>query len=234
MAIGRPEGGIAPKIVTIYDTVTKKSYMLPLTPEKLSKKAEANFISYKIINVGEVDLPNGRRLAEFSWSGVLPRAGMFKGLSFTNKGGSRLGIWRALFEQWRTNGHRLKLTVTGTPGINNYVYLKDYSLEPEHIMFGIDYSVTFIEAPTLVVKTTKELKIKSSKSTKKNTTRAASKTTKKTRTYTMKKGDSLWSISKKFYGKGSLWKKIYNANKKKLKGKNLRKLKVGTKLVIPY
>lgn len=232
MAIPKPEGGIAPKVITIYDTVRKKTYTLPLTPEKLSKKAEANFIDYDIISVGEVSIPNGKKLAEYSWSGVLPRAGMQNNLSFVNSKSDRLGIWRSLFESWRTNGHRLKLTVTGTPGINSYVYLKDYSLDPEHLMFGVDYSVTFIEAKTVVVRTTKELKAKTKK--RKKTTRAASKTTKKTRTYRMKKGDSLWSISKKFYKKGSLWKKIYNANKKTLKGKNIRKLKVGTKLVIPY
>lgn len=33
------------------------------------------------------------------------------------------------------------------------------------------------------------------------------------KTYTVKRGDCLWNISKKFYGKGSEWKKIYNANK---------------------
>lgn len=32
------------------------------------------------------------------------------------------------------------------------------------------------------------------------------------RTYTVKKGDSLWAIARKVYGKGSLWQKIYNAN----------------------
>lgn len=32
-------------------------------------------------------------------------------------------------------------------------------------------------------------------------------------TYTVKKGDTLWSIAKKYYGKGSEWRKIYNANK---------------------
>lgn len=33
------------------------------------------------------------------------------------------------------------------------------------------------------------------------------------KTYTVKKGDCLWNIAKKFYGKGSDYTKIYNANK---------------------
>lgn len=42
-----------------------------------------------------------------------------------------------------------------------------------------------------------------------------------TRTYTVKKGDTLWGIAKKYYGKGSQYTKIYNANKDKIKNPNL-------------
>ncbi len=34
------------------------------------------------------------------------------------------------------------------------------------------------------------------------------------RTYTVKKGDTLWAIAKRYYGQGTLWTKIYEANKK--------------------
>jgi nucleoid-associated protein YgaU len=33
------------------------------------------------------------------------------------------------------------------------------------------------------------------------------------RMYTLKKDDTLWDVAKKFYGKGSLWKHIADANK---------------------
>ena len=33
------------------------------------------------------------------------------------------------------------------------------------------------------------------------------------RTYTVKKGDCLWNIAKAFYGSGSQWRKIYDANR---------------------
>ena len=36
--------------------------------------------------------------------------------------------------------------------------------------------------------------------------------TKSPQTYTIKSGDTLWGISKKFYGDGAKWKTIYNAN----------------------
>lgn len=67
--------------------------------------------------------------------------------------------------------------------------------------------------------------------TKKEKSSKTSKTTKKTRYYTVKKGDCLWSIAKKFYGSGSSYTKIYNANKGKIKNPN--HIKTGMKLVIP-
>ena len=49
--------------------------------------------------------------------------------------------------------------------------------------------------------------------------------------YTVKRGDNLWNIAKKYYGKGSLWTKIYNANKGKIKNPNL--IYPGQKFTIP-
>jgi hypothetical protein len=50
-------------------------------------------------------------------------------------------------------------------------------------------------------------------------------------TYTVKKGDCLWNIAKKFYGNGSKYTVIYNANKDKIKNPNL--IYVGQVLTIP-
>ena len=51
------------------------------------------------------------------------------------------------------------------------------------------------------------------------------------RTYTVKKGDCLWNIAKKFYGKGSEYKKIYDANTNKIA--DPKRIYVGQVLVIP-
>ncbi|GAB4151032.1 MAG: hypothetical protein Kow00107_01590 [Planctomycetota bacterium] len=48
--------------------------------------------------------------------------------------------------------------------------------------------------------------------------------------YVVQSGDSLWKIAKKVYGNGNLYNVIYEANKEKLSGNNL---KPGQKLIIP-
>lgn len=60
------------------------------------------------------------------------------------------------------------------------------------------------------------------------TTNSASATP---RTYTVTSSDSLWSISKKVYGKGSLWKQIYEANRALIKDPD--KPPAGAVLTIP-
>lgn len=50
-------------------------------------------------------------------------------------------------------------------------------------------------------------------------------------TYTVKKGDTLWSIAKKYYGDGKKWRKILEANTSKVKSPQT--LQIGTVLVIP-
>ena len=49
--------------------------------------------------------------------------------------------------------------------------------------------------------------------------------------YTVKKGDTLWSIAKKMYGKGSLWSRIYEANRDQLPEPS--RLRAGMRLQIP-
>jgi nucleoid-associated protein YgaU len=47
----------------------------------------------------------------------------------------------------------------------------------------------------------------------------------------VKKGDTLWKIAEHYYGDGSLYMKIFEANRNILKDPNL--IKVGQKLKIP-
>jgi nucleoid-associated protein YgaU len=51
------------------------------------------------------------------------------------------------------------------------------------------------------------------------------------RTYVVRSGDTLFSISRKFYKSSKRWKEILEANRKSIR--DPKKLTVGEKLVIP-
>lgn len=49
--------------------------------------------------------------------------------------------------------------------------------------------------------------------------------------YTVQKGDTLWSIARKFYGKGTFWPRIFDANRDQLSEPG--RLRAGMRLRIP-
>jgi len=55
----------------------------------------------------------------------------------------------------------------------------------------------------------------------------------KERTMRLKKGETLWDLSKRAYGKGSYYKKIIQANPK-ITDKNFKSLHAGTKILVPF
>ena len=59
----------------------------------------------------------------------------------------------------------------------------------------------------------------------------ADKSVQPTVEHVVKTGDNLWSISRKYYGSGAQWKRIYEANKAAVKKQDF--LEPGTVLVIP-
>lgn len=64
-----------------------------------------------------------------------------------------------------------------------------------------------------------------------NKTKTSSAKKKKAKKYTVRRGDSFWKLAVKFYGDGTKWTKIYQANKKIVS--KPEKLRAGQKITIP-
>lgn len=104
------------------------------------------------------------------------------------------------------------------------VSLEDYKIK-EEAKQGLDIVVS-IKLKQYRNHGTKNCKVPFAKAkpqakveTKRETT--ASPAPKSNQTYTVKKGDCLWNIAKSFYGNGSRYTVIANANKDKIKNPNL-------------
>ena len=44
----------------------------PMMPEKITLGAEAKFMTYSIISLGDIKIPRGQGIKEISWSGIFP------------------------------------------------------------------------------------------------------------------------------------------------------------------
>ena len=219
--------------ITELDTGTRIA--LPLPPESVKCKAETKFITYNIIETGEVKLPNGEKLTKFSWSGRLPGASM-KHMRMVSA-----ADWRSpkeiqsIWSMWRNQGKKLRLLITGTT-INHDVYLENYTVDNSKLD-TVEYSISFAHAKDIKVYTTAELNIEDTEQVPQTTndraasSEAASETPQKT-TYTVKLGDSLWAIAKKLLGNGARYTEIYELNKSII-GSNPNLIYPGQTFTIP-
>ena len=123
-------------------------------------------------------------------------------------------------------GDTVKLNGLGKYLSGNY-YVKDITRQISSS--GYSHSATLIKTDVgSSLKTS--TKSKDKKKPVKKVTSSPSKSTAQ-RTYTVKKGDCLWNIAKKFYGNGSAYTKIYDANTHKIANPNL--IYPGQVFVIP-
>lgn len=204
----------------------KDKLRFPVNPESNSCTSPFDYEEVMIAGVGEVTRIGYRKQRDFTITSFWPSyynpiycsySGFISPNSFVNK-----------IHSWRSARKPVRLVVTGAGGVNILVTIRDFQFDAEK--FGSPGDVYF----TLALKEYREVSIKTATVTVKKAPpkKRPTQTKKKSRTYTVKKGDCLWNISKRYYGKGSDWKKIYNANKKVI-GKNPNLIYPGQKFVIP-
>ena len=127
-------------------------------------------------------------------------------------------------DKWRRSGEPIRLIIT-TTGINLLVAIESFSYGEEDGTGDVYYDLELKEYKKLKTKKVAKVKIPEPQ-------RPTPPKPKKQRTYVVKRGDCLWNIAKKYYGKGSQWPKIYNKNKKVI-GSNPNLIFPGQKFIIP-
>ncbi|HBF2733519.1 TPA: LysM peptidoglycan-binding domain-containing protein [Clostridioides difficile] len=209
----------------------KIDFHFPVNPfDSLSIKKEKRFETVDIVNLGEFDIKKeGEKIREISFKTFLPFQYDASYCRYSELKNPTETV--AMLEKWVDQAEPLRLIVTGF-GYNGLVTISSFSnTQTAGREEDRDIEITF--------RTYRELKIETLKKETKSNTKTDLKdnrpnTQTKSKIYTVTSTDTLWSIAKKFLGKGSRWTEIYNIpENKKVIGKNPNVIKKGQKLVIP-
>lgn len=222
-----------------YDFYLKKC-LLPIAPPKLSVKINNANETVTLINEGEINILKKAELTDIEFECRIPQEKYpfavyksgFKGADYFLDYFESLKTSKKPFQfivcRKRPTGKRLfdtnikvsmedyKITEDAKNGFDILVKIKlkqwrDYGTKTVNISFNM-------EKPKASVEPQREA-----------TTSPAPATA---QTYTVVKGDCLWNIAKKFYGNGSKYTVIYNANRSVIGG-NPNLIYPGQVLTIP-
>lgn len=222
-----------------YDVYFGK-YLLPVTPEKISIKINGNNKTVNLINDSEINILKKAGLTDIEFEAEIPQ--VKQPYAVYKSGFKDAGYFFDIFEEYKTSRKPFQYIVCRRTPIgkkllntNMKVSLEDYKIT-EDAKNGFDFKVSFKlkqyrEYGTKTVNITiAEDKTTVSTESQRETDNSPAPAT--AQTYTVVRGDCLWNIAKKFYGNGSKYTTIYNANKSVIGG-NPNLIYPGQVLTIP-
>ena len=188
----------------------KESIQIPILPPSFSVSMENGHSTVNVQTKGDVTIIGKKGLKSIDFESFFPNHN-YPFASCKRKKNPYDYVKK--IESWMEKA--VRLTITGT-NINMLCLIKSFSYEEPDGTGDIKYSIsleeyrppTYKKAKTVTKKTTTKKKV-----TVKKTTKPSRPVKEAPKTYTVKSSDTLWGIAKNFYGSGSLYTKIYNANK---------------------
>jgi nucleoid-associated protein YgaU len=207
-----------------YDFYLKKC-LLPVPPEKMQVKINSANKTLTLINEGQVNILKTPGLTDIEFECMIPQV-EYPFATYKKKFKSA-DYFLDYFKKLKTDQKPFQFLVSralpnGTVLVytNIKVSLEDYTVT-ENAKDGFDFTVKiklkqYRKYGTQTVKTTLPSSGKAKVTKKKTRSTETAPDTSSTQTYTVRDGDCLWGIARKFYGDGSKWKAIYNANKDKI------------------
>lgn len=202
---------------------------IPVLPAKLNVSSPGKNERVTVLELGEVLLLRKKGLRILSWESFFP---VSKAPYTVGQIRDPVSIVQAI-QKARDQKSPVRFLITGTDldcnlrmGIDSFEY-EERSGELGDLYYTIKlYEWKDISTKRIVLPEKKEEPAKTKEPERPGKPEQTSKT------YTVKPGDCLWNIAKKFYGKGSDYTKIYNANKGKI-GSNPNLIYPGQVFTIP-
>lgn len=205
----------------------KEKIQLPVLPESFKTKNGSKNDSVNIAGLGEIVIIQSRPALQFSFSSFFP-ATKFPGLQ-VNRITKPLSLIQKI-NSWKAGKKPVHFIATAC-GVDLYCTIEDFSYSEEGGDPGTyQYSITLKEYREIKVRQVKVNIPKAVATVKKEEPRVDN--TVQPKTYTVVSGDCLWNIAKKFYGSGSQYTKIYDANRGVIGG-NPNLIYPGQVLTIP-
>ena len=199
-------------LTEIWFKTKDKAIRLPIVPSEFERVINANYETNNVIGLGDVATFSGNGLAQLSLSSFFPNHEYsFNAYSNVPKPYDIAHI----FKEWKNKGTVVRVILTGTD-INQEMYITNYSYGENDGTGDVYYSMDLLEYRPITIPTITENTSTNTQNTSRptdNNSNNANTSTQKT--HKVKKGDCLWDIAQKYYGKGSLYPKIKEANKSK-------------------
>ena len=204
--------------------------LLPVAPSKLTISIDNKNKTMVLINDGEINILKKPGLTDISFTALLPQT-KYPFAVYKN-GFQKADVFLDKLKQLKTSQKPFQFIVSRTfPNgkllfdTNIKVSLEDYKIiEDSKNGFDVNVEIKLKQYRDYGTKTV-SVAIKQSKPvvTVQNTRPAESSPAPKVtaKSYTVAKGDTLWAIAKKYYGDGSKYTKIFEANKGILTNTNM-------------
>ena len=209
---------------------------LPIIPENYEITNEQQMETVKLASVGDINIPTFMQPMEISIEGVFStRKTPYLRKNLTPQLLARTIDYVHVLRAWQKAKDIVRVVIVPIDDIqariNTRCYIKSLTINGEYEMLGdIGYTLNFVECPPEEAKPKEKSKTVATRPAPK--AKATPSAKQKQRTYTVKQGDCLWNIARKYYGNGAQYTKILNANKGKIKNKDL--IFPNQVFIIPY
>ena len=189
----------------------KDIFRFPVLPSAINVQDYAIINDSNITGLGDVTVFGGKGLRTIEISSFFPNPKRkYSFVSYTDYPKQYDCVNK--IKKWMDKGEVLRFIVTGTE-INFQVRITDFEYSEQDGTRDVYFTINLKEYRKIKISSTTPKKKKTDNKDRTDTKETDNKP--KQKTYTVKRGDTLYDIAKKHYGKGSDYKKIIEKNKSK-------------------